>query len=385
MSADVAGWESLRAVRPVILACFLPILLYRVWRVVRYPTSVPAVAITAFGVSLWFWMLVFTDMVWSVLPPIVHAVGISGGAIIVIGACLQVFVIGIARDTFPARIRRGLRITSLVTISALIVVALLASQSWVLTSPGDVYELATAVSSGGDPWAFAALATSNVYIMSVAIQLVWVGFRHADRTPLGVGLGLMATAGMFQFAASLFGGIWAPLARGEGFMGSAFGRWLQIWPGCVSAMLMLAGFLWPPVILRMQARRDVKRLLPLHRALAGLFPGLFPPKQPRIRLSDLAFEWSAQIQDGLTLLAQRREGPLRTDHPMPAGHMERIDEVANWLIGQSVPGFSAEWLRAPAGVSDEEWVLKIADAYRERQEDLEAPASLSGMPSTLRK
>ncbi|WP_234797602.1 hypothetical protein [Mycobacteroides chelonae] len=165
-------------------------------------------------------------------------------------------------------------------------------------------------------------------------------------------------------------------------MGSTLGRWLQTWPGCIAAILMVAGFFWPPVMLRVQAYRVVKSLRPLHDALAGLFPGLFPPKQSRIRLSDLAFEWSTQIQDGLTLLAQRREVPPKTDHPMPP---DRINDVTNWLIGKSVPGFSAEWLRTPGGVSDEEWVLEIADAYRERQEDLEAPASLSGMPSTLRK
>ncbi|TDZ98590.1 hypothetical protein [Mycobacteroides salmoniphilum] len=385
MSADVAGWESLQTVRPVILACFLPILLYRVWRIVRHPTSVPAIAATAFGVSWWLWFLVFTDAVWSVLPTIVHAVTIGGWPAISIGACLQVFVIGVAGDTSPARIRRGLRITSLVAVTALIVVAVLVSQSRVLMSTGDVYELAGALYSGGDPWAVAALVMSCVYLIFVEIQLVWVGFRHADRTPLGVGLGLMAVSGMFQFVATVFGGIWAPLAHGEGLVGSVFGRWLQTWPGCVAAILMLAGFLWPPVMLRMQAYRDVKRLRPLHDALSGLFPGLFPPKQSRIRLSDLAFEWSTNVQDGLTLLAQSRELPLETDTSAPEVKSVRALAVANWIVGQSNPGFSAEWLRAPGGVSDEEWVLAIADAYRERQEDLEAPASLSGMPSTLRK
>ncbi|WP_078354516.1 hypothetical protein [Mycobacteroides chelonae] len=382
MSADLSAWDSLQTVRPVILACFLPVLLYRVWRVVRQPTSVPAVAATAFGVSWWLWFLVFTDEVWAVLPPIAHAVTIGGWAAISIGACLQVFVIGISGDTSPARIRRGLRITSLVAITALVLVAVLVSHSRVLMSTGDVYELAAKLYSGGDPWAVAALVMSCVYLMFVEVQLAWVGFRHADCTPVGVGLGLMAIAGIFQFVATLFGGVWAPLARGEGLVGSTFGRWLQTWPGCIAAILMVAGFFWPPVMLRVQAYRVVKSLRPLHDALAGLFPGLFPPKQSRIRLSDLAFEWSTQIQDGLTLLAQRREVPPKTDHPMPP---DRINDVTNWLTGKSVLGFSAEWLRTPGGVSDEEWVLEIADAYRERQEDLEAPASLSGMPSTLRK
>ncbi|AWG56129.1 hypothetical protein D2E51_16155 [Mycobacteroides abscessus] len=59
--------------------------------------------------------------------------------------------------------------------------------------------------------------------------------------------------------------------------------------------------------------------------------------------------------------------------------------MAKWLVGQPVLGFSCEWLHAPDRVSDESWVLAIADASRERQEDAEVPASLSGMPSTLRR
>ncbi|WP_234881011.1 hypothetical protein [Mycobacteroides salmoniphilum] len=351
----------------------------------RHPTSVPAIAATAFGVSLWFWILVFIDAVWSVLPPIVHAVSIGGWAAISLGAYLQVFIIGIAGDTSPARIRRGLRTTSLVAIIALIVVAMLVSQSPVLMSAGDGYELAAALYSGGDPWALAALVISDVYLMAVVVQLAWIGFRHADRTPLGVGLGLMAIAGMFQFAASLFGGIWAPLAGGEGLMGSAFGRWLQTWPGCIAAILMLAGFLWPPVMLRVQARRELRRLRPLHEALAGMFPGLFPPVESRIRSSDLVFEWTTHVQDGLTLLAQSRRVPLTADSPPPKGSAERSLNVANWLVGEAVPEFSCDWLRPPEGVSEGTWLLAIADAYRERQERLEAPASLSGMPSTLRR
>ncbi|KRQ20635.1 hypothetical protein AOT83_01675 [Mycobacteroides sp. H001] len=385
MSANGEAWESLAAVRPVILVCFLPIVLYRVWRVVRHPTSVPAVAATAFGVLMWFWILEFTDAVWSALPPIVHAASAGGWAAITIGACLQVFVIGIAGDASPERIRRGLRLTAITATLALVVVAVLASRSRVLMGAGDAYALAEAFLSGDDPWAVAALVVGNIYIMFVAIQLVWIGFRHADRTPLGVGLGLMATGAMFQLVASSFGGVWRPLSRGTGGTDSVLGLWLQTWSGCIAAVLMVAGFLWPPVMLRVQAHRDVRRLRPLHDSFAGLFPGLFPPKASRMRLTDLAFEWITQIQDGLTLLAQARGVPLNTSAQIPVDGVEHIDSVTNWLTGQSVPGFSAEWLRAPAGTSDEEWIFAIADAYRERQEDLEAPASLSGMPSTLRK
>ncbi|SHZ34860.1 Uncharacterised protein [Mycobacteroides abscessus subsp. bolletii] len=107
--------------------------------------------------------------------------------------------------------------------------------------------------------------------------------------------------------------------------------------------------------------------------------------ESRIRLSDKVFEWGFHIQDGLTLLAQRRGDPLVAGRPVAEESSARAGVVAKWLVGQPVPGFSREWLHAPDGVSDESWVLAIADAYRERQEDAEFPASLSGMPSTLRR
>ncbi|MBA0047733.1 hypothetical protein [Mycobacterium sp. NPDC050853] len=385
MSANAAAWESLRAVRFVVLGCFLPILLYRIWRITRHPTSVPAYAALAFGVWAWIWLLIFDDWVWSLLPPSVRTISMGGWPAITIVACLQVFVVGIAGDASPARIRRGLRNTSVVAVLVLIVITVLASHSRVIGGMDDINAAAEILRTDGDPAAVAAFVISNVYVIFVVVQLAWVGFRHADRTPVGIGLGLLTAASIAQIVESICGGIWGPLTRGEGFMGSAYGLWLQTGPGGIAAILMVLGFLWAPVMLRVQARREMRRLRPLHDALTDIFPGLVPPAESWIRLLDKVFEWSTHIQDGLTLLAQSRQVPLETDTPVLSGKLERALAVANWLVGQTVPGFSSEWLRAPDGVSDEAWVLAIAEAYRERQEGLEALASLSGMPSTLRR
>ncbi|MGL5440864.1 hypothetical protein [Mycobacteroides stephanolepidis] len=90
--------------------------------------------------------------------------------------------------------------------------------------------------------------------------------------------------------------------------------------------------------------------------------------ESQIRLSDKVFEWSTHIQDGLTLLAQSRELPLGTDTPAPKDGSARALAVANWIVGQADSGFGGEWLHAPSGVSDEAWVLAIADAYRNHTE-----------------
>ncbi|ORB54548.1 hypothetical protein BST43_16020 [Mycobacteroides saopaulense] len=385
MSASVSDWGGLEALRVSILAGSLPIVIFRLWRAIRYPTSVPVLVVTALGTFAWIWILVFASWVWAALPPLVRAVSMGGWPAISVAACLQVFVVGIRNDASPSRVRRSIQVTSMVAILALVVNTVLASRSPVLMSGGDVYALIEDLYAGSDTAAVAASVVSSVYVIFVIIQLAWFGSRHADRTPIGVGLGLMAAASICQFIASFYGGIWRPLTRGGGVLGVTHDLWVQTVAGCLAVVLMFMGFVWPPMTLYMQARRDLRRLWPLHNSLGNVFPGLFPPQHPQIRLSDLVFESTTHIQDGLTLLAQTRGLPLSTGAEIPSDKAERADSVTDWLIGQEVPGFSAEWLHAPVGMDDETWVLAIADAYRERQDGLEAPASLSGMPSTLRK
>lgn len=359
-------WEFLQAVRIAILIGFLPVLLYRVWRLVRYPTSIPAIAATAFGVWVWFWMLLFTERVWAVMPPYVHAVSIGGWAPVWMAGCLQIFVIGISGDVSQLWIRRGLRATFVVTGLALIAVAAAVSRSRVLVTSADVLTVTNTLLDGGDRGAAIAAVVSSGFLAVVLVQLAWVGFRHADRTPVGTGLWLLATAAVLQLIAIVFGGIWRPLTGGGKWIGGDYGLLLQILPGCIGAVFMVVGFAWPPVTLRIQARRELRRLRPLHDAFIDMFPGLFPPAESQIRLSDLVFEWMAHIQDGLTLLSQRSETPMETSVPIPADQIDHALRVVNWIAGPSVPGFSCEWLRPPMGMSDQAWVLTIADAYRNR-------------------
>ncbi|MGH3722796.1 MAG: hypothetical protein ACRDUS_01560 [Mycobacterium sp.] len=372
--------------RFIFLLCFLPVLVYRLWRLWRFPASAPAIAVTCFGVVMWFWLLAFTDMVWSHLPAELRAASLGGGVVATVAVCVQVFVLGISGTASPARIRRSRRIIFAVAAIVLVVVTISVSQSQVLLATNDLHGLTNALLDGADGGAIVASVVGNGYLAVALVQLIWAGFRHADRTPVGTGLGLLAVASSFQLVAVVSGGIWRPLTGGHDFASVRYGLVLQSLTGSAGVTLVAVGFLWPPVVLRIQARRDERRLRPLHAALAGLFPQLFPPMESRIRLSDKVFEWSTHIQDGLTLLAQGRQVPLETDHSAPAGPLERALAVTKWLVGQSVPGFSAEWLRPPAGMCDEDWVLAIADGYRHAgEEGLAGQPLSSGSPSTLRR
>lgn len=356
--------EGLQLLRIGILLCFLPAILYRIWRIWRYPTSVPAVAATSFGICVWVWLLTFTDGVWPILPPLVRAISAGGCWTVAVAGCLQVFVIGIRGDVSPARIRRGVWVTFTATAVALAVVTAAASRSEMLLTTSDMYAVIDSLASEGDFWSNTALGLSSGFALVVFSQLAWVGLRHADRTPVGTGLGLLAAASVFEIATTAIGGIMRPLGLGSGWIAGPVGLWGRTVTGCIGAILVIVGFLWPPVVMRIQARRDARRLRPLHNALGRAFPQLFPPDESRIRLSDLVFEWATHIQDGLTLLAQHRQTPVHAGAEVPQGVVDRASHVVNWLLDKPVPGFSCEWLRAPDGVSDEEWVLTIADRFR---------------------
>ncbi|SHU53650.1 Uncharacterised protein [Mycobacteroides abscessus subsp. bolletii] len=380
-----AEWQSMQTVRVAVLVCFVPVLAYRIWRLWRYPSLLPGKAVTGFGVLLWLWLLAFTDSVWSVLPTWLRAVSAGGWAAVTLAACLQAFVLSISGHTTPARIRRHLWITFTTAGCVLVVVAIATFVSDTSAVLQDPYVFTNSLMEGKDPGLVISSVTSTAYVALILVQLIWTGVRNASRTPVGIGLGLLAAASAVELVVLVSGGIWAPLAHGEVWEGRRFGPWFFIVPAFGVTALVMVGFLYPPISLHLQARRAVHALTPLRDALAAQFPGLGPPADSAMRLSDLAFEWTTHIQDGLTLLAQARGVPLSTYAPIPADVAARSASVANWVTDQVVPGFSCEWLQPPASTSDERWVLAIADAYRERQEDAEVPASLSGMPSTLRR
>lgn len=359
-----SAWELVQTARIATLVCFPPVLMYRIWRVARYPTSIPAVAAAAFGIWVWFLTLLFTEPVWSAMPPRMHAVWMGGWALVGIAGCLQIFVIGISRDVSPIWIRRGMCATFAVTAVVFVAVGVFATRSHVLVTSEDVQTLSNTLVNGGDRAAVTASVLSSGFLVGVLVQLAWVGFRHADRTPVGTGLGLLAIAAVLELVAFVCGGIWRPLSGGGPFIGGDYGLLLQILPGCVGVVTMIVGFAWPPVLLHIRARRDLRRLWPLHDVLVRIFPGLSPPADTRIRMSDLVFECVAHVHDGLTVLARIRQVPFGSGALVPGGLPQRASAVSYWLVGKHIPGFSCQWLRAPDGVSDEDWALAIADGFR---------------------
>lgn len=315
---------------------------------------------------MWSWLVLLSDDLWAVLPAQVRAASLGGWIVTMVAACIQIFVLGISGTASPAQLRYGRRIILVVTAIVLVVVAVSTSHSQALLEAKDLHTATNALLDGVDRGVIVSSVVGNGYLAVALVQLIWAGFRHADLTPVGTGLGLLAVASSFQLITVVVGGIWRPLTGGNDLFLARYGLLLQSVGGSFGVTLLAVGFLWAPVMLRIQARRDERRLRPLRDEFVRLFPQLFPPMESRIRLSDTVFEWSTHIQDGLTLLAQRNRVPLESVAPVPRDGPDRARGVANWIVGRSISGFSSEWLRAPAGMSDEDWMLAIADAYRDR-------------------
>ena len=269
----------MQTARFAFLLCFLPVLLYRIWRLWRYPATAPAIAVTCFGVIMWFWLLTFTDIVWSLMPAQFRAASMGGLLVTTVAACAQVFILGIGASASQEHMRRGLRVILVVTAAILVVVSLSVSQSQVLLATKDLHELTNALLDGADGGAIIGSVAGNGYLAVTLVQLAWVGFRHADRTPVGTGLGILAVASSFEFVGVALGGIWRPLTRGHDLVSVRYGLLLQSLAGSVGVTLLIVGFVWPPVMLRLRAWRDSRRLRPLHDSLARAFPQLFPPEE----------------------------------------------------------------------------------------------------------
>ncbi|MGL5440865.1 MAG: hypothetical protein ACRDDJ_00105, partial [[Mycobacterium] stephanolepidis] len=183
---------------------------------------------------------------WSVLPVQIRAASMAGWFVTTVAACVQIFVLGISGSVSPARMRRAWRVVLGVTAVVLVVVAVAVQHSQALLATEDLKELTNALLDGADSGAVVASLVSNGYLTATLVQLIWAGYRHADSTPVGTGLGLLAVASSFEVVCVFVGGIWRPLTGGHDVISARYGMVLQSVSGGVGITLMAVGFLWPP-------------------------------------------------------------------------------------------------------------------------------------------
>jgi hypothetical protein len=240
--------------------------------------------------------------------------------------------------------------------------------------------LKTDLGSNGMNWLLPLL-----YVLLALTLVVWAGLRYSNRSRRGralfvfsVGIALMVAASAF-FLLRVVGH--TPLVG----VGSA-----ATLLGC-AMVVVAAGSLLPSVEDWFGARQELRVIAPLLTELGRRHPDVGIGVRPHGPLVFRVAERMSLISDSLyveaTAAAHQREavgrpGPAGTDaraaHPDAVSPDEQARAVAQWIYqtrdaegsganggASAFPGLN--WLRQPDSYSDREWILAIAQAYRELQ------------------
>jgi len=243
-----------------------------------------------------------------------------------------------------------------------------------------------------------------LYVMLASTLVAWAGLRYSNRSRRGRALFLFTVGIVLIVLASVFVLLRAVAATelvGIGSAATLLGA---------AMVVVAAGSLLPSLEDWFGARRELAVIEPLLTELSRRQPDLGIGERPRGPLVFRVAERMSLISDGLYLEATaaeaaRRKAPARaaagcdraeeeadgpagdavvrdggTDgadeldpEPVPVPPEERAAAIAAWIHagrggahGQArrkFPGMA--WLRQPESYSDREWILAIADRYRD--------------------
>ncbi|MFT9662956.1 hypothetical protein ACM0CQ_11925 [Mycobacteroides abscessus subsp. abscessus] len=368
----VPGLGYLAIATIVLLVCLAPVVAYRVWCWRRQRSSPTAALATVGLIALWLWAALLGW--WEMLPPVVKAVEVAGAPGVILVSILHVLAIRLrsvslrrlAADLWPVVIAASCVLTVMTT-------AVLAGNAEALDLDTYRFNAAPDMDNAG---LLVAAVIANVYMAGILVQWIWLGIRRADNTPGGWGVGLLAAGA----ASCLIPVVWGGILHHLRIVTVGDSMWLNTIPATFCAVLLLAGFTVPPLMIHTQSRQKLRQLIPIRAHLLAQFPSLDTPIAPGSRRADVAHEWCSQIQDGLTLTAQLRDTPLTGARP-PAALAFHADAVARWLAGDPEPALNCRWLLTPEQTNSQDWVLAIATRFQRYACD----EGVSGSPSTLRR
>ena len=221
-----------------------------------------------------------------------------------------------------------------------------------------------------------------LYVLLVLSVVAWVGMRLSNSSRRGRAL-LIFTAGIaLLVAASAF--LVGQAVGGTGSVGVSAAVTLVV---CAMG-IVAAGALLPAVEDWVGARRDLRRIAALRAEMGRRHPDIGIGVRPRGPLVFRVAEQLSLISDALYLegmsaalhaedaaAALRGEDASDAQHPEysdpPAGitSAEQAGAVARWVAagpGRGAAVFPGRrWLRQPPDCPDRDWILEIADQYRQ--------------------
>jgi hypothetical protein len=214
-----------------------------------------------------------------------------------------------------------------------------------------------------------------LYVFLALTLVVWAGLRYSNRSRRGRALFLF-TVGMVLIVAASGFVLLRTAGRSEPVGVGAAATLL----GC-AMVVVAAGSLLPSVEDWFGARQELRTIKPLLNELAQRQPDVGIGVRPRGPLVFRVAERMSLISDALYLEATAADGRHRSEassDTTQSGDAERpqvpprdqAEAIAEWIYdtregdkNSVFPGLV--WLSQPESYSDREWILAIAEQYRE--------------------
>jgi hypothetical protein len=313
------------------------------------------------------------------------AMGFSQVALIACAAGSCVMITTVSSERTPATIRRiAIAQYSVAAVIAVVsLVTFFAAGQQQEMAPEEYLKQNLGSSDGRLPWLLPLL------YVSLALTLVsWAGMRHSNRSRRGRALFVFTLGIVLIVLASAF------------FLLRAVGTTHLVGVGAATTLLgcamlvVAAGSLLPSVEDWFGARHELRTIQPLLTELGRRHPDVGIGVRPRGPLVFRVAERMSLISDALFLEATAtdaaRKRPVDATGARPTSELDDSEDVselespsvppqeqaraiAQWIYegredaptdtGAAFPGLG--WLRQPTTYSDREWILEIAEQYRQ--------------------
>jgi hypothetical protein len=310
--------------------------------------------------------------------------GLSQVALIACAAGSCVMITTVSSERKPATIRKiaiaQYSVAGVIAVASLVIFFVAGQQPEM--SPEEYLRRNLDSSDGRLPWLLPML-----YVLLALTLVSWAGMRHSNRSRRGralfvftIGIVLIVLASAFFFLRAV---------GSTRFIGVGAAATLL---GC-AMLVVAAGSLLPSVEDWFGARYELRTVEPLLTELGRRHPDVGIGVRPRGPLVFRVAESMSLISDALFLEATTadaaRKLPVDITGSLPTrdldvddvselespsvGPHEQAQAIAGWIYAgrQEAPkGTSATfpglgWLRQPTAYSDREWILEIAQQYRQ--------------------
>jgi hypothetical protein len=313
------------------------------------------------------------------------SMGLSQVALIACAAGSCVMITTVSSERKPATIRK-IAIAQYSVAGAIAVASLVtffAAGQQPEMSPEEYLKRNLGSSDGRLPWLLPLL-----YVLLALTLVSWAGMRHSNRTRRGRALFVFTIGIVLIVLASAFFVLRA--AGNTRLLGVGAAATLL---GC-AMLVVAAGSLLPSVEDWFGARHELRTIQPVLNELGRRHPDIGIGVRPRGPLAFRVAERMSLISDALFLEATTadaaRKRPVDATGALPARELDEADDgtelespsvppeqqaraIAEWIYaeregapdgtGPKFPGLG--WLRQPASYSDREWILAIAQQYRQ--------------------